>query len=133
MKQRGRRVPPLNPGERRQFKPGAAFAQYDEVIQSNILLIAKTASADNKPHRGVTVVQVDTTKDDGIVGASFVNMQAIQTTENNLPLSFSRGTLADRIQSYNIEYECVVAVIDITPGLPGPQLFWDVIGYAPTA
>lgn len=123
---KGRNVPPLKAGERRQHQPGELRKKFDLITQQNITLIGKKGN--EKDGRGLLIIEVDQTRKDTIKNTQFLPVLQLAEISKVVPFGDAQP-LNEAIKTYNTDRECVVLVIEVTPHLPNPQMWFDLFPY----
>jgi hypothetical protein len=120
---KGRRVPPAQLGERKQYAPGQLQRSLHPNVRTNLEMLASEGY--KQEGRGLLMVELDDTTDSGIKSAQYVSADRLHEMTRATPFASMQPLLAE-VTRYDPAREFVVSVIDITPGLPGPQLWFDV-------
>lgn len=122
-KPKGRRVPPVQPGERRQHASGELVAAMDPVVRKNVTMLAKAGF--ERDGRGLLIVELDDDTEHGIVGGQYFSLERLSELHRDLPVAQSQP-ISEAVNTYNPEREFVVLVYDTTRNLPGPQMWFDL-------
>jgi hypothetical protein len=120
---KGRKVPPLQPGERKQYKPGQLRDSLDPIVRDNIEHLATLGY--ERDGRGALMVELDDTQKSGIRSAQYHPIEELAKMNRAVPFGNAQP-ISEVITAYNPEREFVAIVMDISPDLPGPQLWFDV-------
>lgn len=123
MKRKGRKVRPAQPEERRQYAPGQLVQRLDRGVRENIERIAGMGYEQNG--RGVLIVQISDDVQTGIVNAEYLPIMQIAEMNRTIPFADAQP-INEAVKTYDPEREFVALVMDITPSLPGPQIWFDV-------
>jgi hypothetical protein len=123
MPSKGRKVPPLQPGERKLYAPGQLRDSLDPVLRQNIELLALTGY--ERDGRGALMVELDETTRHGIRRAQYLPIREAEELVREVP-NGSAQPISEAVARYDPEREFVAVVVDTTPGLPAPQLWFDV-------
>jgi hypothetical protein len=122
-RKKGRRVQPAQPGERRQYQPGQLATSLDPVVRQNIEGLAVIGLEENG--RGALMVTISAAEETGIVEAQYIPI--MQLVEMGRAVPFADGQpISQAVKRYNPEREFVAVVLDVTPSLPSPQMWFDV-------
>jgi hypothetical protein len=125
-RQRGRKVPdPLPPGTRKQLEPGALFSRLDPVVFLSIQRLAEMGQKEKG--RGVLVVEVNQNFREYPSGIESASFMSIFDAARELPHpGIASEPLFESLRAYDMEKEYMVLVFEVTPGLPGPQIWFDL-------
>jgi hypothetical protein len=122
-RRRGRKVPPTQPGKRRQYAPGQLIESLDPVVCQNIEGLAMMGY--ERDGRGVLMVEISDDADSGIVSAQYFPIMQIAEMSRAVPFAQAQP-INEAVKRYDPEREFVAMVMDVTPSLPGPQMWFDV-------
>ena len=120
---KGRKVPPLQPGERKQYAPGQLQRSLRPNVRARLEQLAVEGYA--REGRGALSAELDDTAPDGISETRYISLQHIGAAGGAVALVGSQPLMAE-IRRYDPAREFVVMIMDVTPTLPGPQLWFDV-------
>jgi hypothetical protein len=123
MPSKGRKVPPLQPGERKLYDPGQLRDSLDPVLRQNIEQLALVGY--ERDGRGALLVELDDTTRHGIRRAEYLSVGEVEKLVRGVP-SGSAQPISEVVAQYDPEREFVAVVVDTTPGLPAPQLWFDI-------
>lgn len=121
---KGRKVPPpVQPGERRQHKPGELSKSLHKQVRANIQMLADAGF--KRDGRGLLMVEKNDAIDTGIESAQYYGIMRLAEMQKRVPFG-DMQPLSEAVKKYNPETEFVALVLDITRTLPGPQLWWEI-------
>jgi len=123
MRRKGRTVPPVQPGERRQYAPGRLINSLNPGVRHNIELLA--VAGYERDGRGLLIVEISDEVTTGIVSAQYLGMTQITAMNRRIPFADAQPA-SEAIKHYDPEREFVALVMDVTPSLPNPQTWFDV-------
>ena len=123
MPQKGRKPPPLQPGERKQYEQGKMRDSLDPVIRQNIEKLALAGY--ERDGRGALMVELDDTTEQGIRSAQYYPIMDLAQMSRAVPFGNAQP-INEVIAAYNPEREFVAMVMDVTPTLPNPQMWFDI-------
>jgi hypothetical protein len=123
MPRKRRRVASLQPGERRQYQPGELANGLPPALREQIeeLAVARYAAQG----RGVLMVVLDGVSEAGIASTEYVSLHDLAETDRGVPFAEMQPA-AVAVRRYDPEREFMLLVLDVTPGLPAPQLWFDL-------
>lgn len=130
---KGRRVPAqhpseqssaLRPGERQQMNPQQLIDSLDPAVRQSIRTLALEGM--RQKGRGLLTVWLNDTTESGIESASYDSLATLETLVQEVP-NTDQKPLVDSVRSYNLDTEFVAMVVDVSPSLPGPQMWFSVI------
>lgn len=123
MRQKGRRVPPLQPGQRKQYAPGQLIQSLEPVLRQNIERIARVGY--ETKGRGLLVVELNDEAKHGIANAQYLSIAELGEMNRGIPFAEAQPT-SEAVKKYDPEREFVAMIMDTSPWLPGPQMWFDV-------
>jgi hypothetical protein len=123
MKRKGRKVQLVRPGERRQYAPGQLIQHLNPEVRNTIERLARLGYEQHG--RGLLMVEISDEAQYGIVSADYVGIARLTEMHRRIPFAEAQPG-AEAVKHYDPEREFVALVVDITPSLPGPQLWVDV-------
>jgi hypothetical protein len=124
VKRKGRKVQLARPGERRQYAQGQLIQSLNPEVRGTIERLALLGYEQHG--RGLLMVEINDEEQHRIVNADYVGIA--QLTEMNRRIPFAEAQPgAEAVKHYDPEREFVAFVVDITPSLPGPQLWVQVL------
>jgi hypothetical protein len=92
-------------------------------VRTNLEMLASEGY--KQEGRGLLMVELDDTAKGGIGSAQYFPAVRLHEMTRAIPFASMQPLLAE-VTRYDPAREFVVSVIDITPGLPGPQLWFDL-------
>lgn len=125
-KHKGRRVPPVQPGERRQHQPGELIGLLHPITRQNIEALARAGF--ERDGRGLLGVWINDALDTGIEGAQYYGIMKMADLQRRIPFGDAQP-LAEAARRYDPAREFVAVILNVTRTLPGPQLWWEVFPY----
>jgi hypothetical protein len=131
---RGRTVPPartLQPGERELFGDAAIINKFDPGLRENIRMLGLVAQ---ERGGGALLVVIDETTLHGIAHADYTTMDNLDRLVQHSPQH--KESIIGVVRTYNPATEAIVIGIEVTPTLPGPQVWfvlWPLTDPMPTA
>jgi hypothetical protein len=118
-----RKVQPAKPGQRRQYKPGQLANSLDPIVRQNIEMLAVAGYETNG--RGALLATISDEEENGIVEAQYLSIMRLVEMNRSIPFANVQPA-TEAVNRYNPAREFVAFILDVTPSLPGPQMWFDV-------
>ena len=85
MKRKRRKVQPAQPGERRQYAPGALVQSLDPTVRAAMEELANAGYAEHG--RGLLIVEINDAEESGIVSSEYLGMARITELNRRIPFA----------------------------------------------
>ena len=123
MRRKRRRIPALQIGERRQYQPGELAQSLDPALCERLEELALAGYAEQG--RGLLIVTLNVTTETRIVSAEYIPLHELAETSRAVPFAETRPAML-AVHQYDPENEFMALVLDLTPSLPAPQIWYDL-------
>src|SRR5262245_4364231 len=110
MRRKGRKVPTVQPGQRRQYAPGQLRNSLDPAVRQKMEQLA--VAGYEQEGRGLLVVQINEQEQTGIASAEYCPVMELAEMSRMVP--FGQAQPANQeVKRYNPEREFVALVLNI--------------------
>jgi hypothetical protein len=123
MPRKGRKPAALPPGKRKLYEQGNMRDSLDPVVRENLEKLALAGY--ERDGRGALMVELDDTTEQGIRSAQYYPIKDLAQMSRAVPFGNDQP-INEVIAAYNPEREFVAMVMDVTPTVPNPQMWFDI-------